>query len=331
MEEKIKISLSKNTLDLLKKDCEDFRICKENAKPNMNAFINILITNYYENFSASEETLHQNVKKALEIVPKHYSEKVFIDIIKLFAKKTEGLEDKTPSTTISFKPTKVSEKAILYVEQVLLQSESISSFYRRLFISYSQKTKNEREKIIHKENYELLNKAIKNGVQVCVQLSSDKIINNLSIYSISASKDELFNYVLAYDTVNNVTVRLAKIKTVTLTPTPSNIPEENKELFDKQIACAPQYPVYPSDNKPIQVQLTEKGKALFERIYLYRPTPTSIEGDIYTFNCSANQVLYYFERFGEHALIISPKRTGIFMRNYYYYAYKKYKSIYKDS
>ena len=86
MEEKIKISLSKNTLDLLKKDCEDFRICKDNGKPNMNAFINILITNYYEKFSASEETLHQNVKKALEIVPKHYSEKVFTEIIKLFSK-----------------------------------------------------------------------------------------------------------------------------------------------------------------------------------------------------------------------------------------------------
>ena len=42
---------------------------------------------------------------------------------------------------------------------------------------------------------------------------------------------------------------------------------------------------------------TEKGKVLFERIYLYRPVPTKIEGDVYTFECSANQALYYFERF----------------------------------
>lgn len=89
--------------------------------------------------------------------------------------------------------------------------------------------------------------------------------------------------------------------------------------------------MYASDDEPIKVQLTEKGKKLFNKIYLYRPTPTSIDGDIYTFNCSANQLLYYFERFGDSALILSPKRLGIFMRNYYYFALKKYKSFYKGN
>lgn len=96
------------------------------------------------------------------------------------------------------------------------------------------------------------------------------------------------------------------------------------------MASATQYPMYNTDNEPIKVQLTEKGKKLFEKIYLYRPTPVSIEGNIYTFNCSANQLLYYFERFGDSALILSPKRLGIVMRNYYYFAWKKYKAVYKD-
>lgn len=65
-----------------------------------------------------------------------------------------------------------------------------------------------------------------------------------------------------------------------------------------------------------EVTLCLNGKVLFEKIYLYRPTPVKIEGDIYTFECSANQVLYYFERFGDSALILSPKRLGISMRNY---------------
>ena len=126
-------------------------------------------------------------------------------------------------------------------------------------------------------------------------------------------------------------MRLASVKTVTLLSVSSNIPEENRILFQRQIACAAQYPIYNTDNEPIKVQLTEKGKKLFEKIYLYRPTPVSIEGDIYTFNCSANQLLYYFERFGESALILSPKKLGIFMRNYYYFALKKYKTIYKGN
>ena len=331
MDEKIKISLSKNTLDVLKKDCADFKVIKENGQPNMNAFINTLIVNFYETFSANEETLHEDIKNALSIVPDYYKEKVFQDVVKVFAKKSEYMNTKKDTTTFSFKPTKISEKALLYVEHVLLQSESLSSFYRRMFHAYTQKTKNEREKIIHKENFELLQKAITRGVQVCVQLQSGIVINNLSVYSISPAKDELFNYVLAYDNKHNVTMRLATVKTVSLLSVSSNIPEENKILFERQIACAAQYPMYNTDNELIKVQLTEKGKRLFEKIYLYRPTPVSIEGDIYTFNCSANQLLYYFERFGESALILSPKKLGIFMRNYYYFALKKYKTIYKGN
>lgn len=328
MDEKIKISLSKNTLEILKKDCTDFKIVKENGQPNMNAFINRLIVNFYESFSADEETLHEDIRKALAIVPEYYRENVFHDIVKVFAKKSEYTDGKKDSTTFSFKPTKVSERALLYVEHVLLQSESLSSFYRRMFLLYTQKTKNVRETIIHKENLDLLQKAIKKGVQVCVQLQSGVVMNNLSIYSVAPSKDELFNYVLAYDTNRNVTMRLASVKTVSLLSISANIPEENKLLFERQVACAAQYPMYSSDNELIQVQLTEKGKRLFEKIYLYRPTPVSIEGDIYTFDCSANQLLYYFERFGENALILSPARLGIFMRNYYHFALKKYKTLY---
>ena len=153
-------------------------------------------------------------------------------------------------------------------------------------------------------------------------------MNNLSVYSVSPAKDELFNYVLAYDGKHNVTMRLASIKTVSPLSFSSAIPDENKILFERQIACAAQYPMYNTDDEPIKVQLTEKGKRLFEKIYLYRPTPVAIDGDVYTFNCSANQLLYYFERFGENALILSPKKLGIFMRNYYHYALKKYKTIY---
>ncbi len=328
MDQKIKISLSKNTLDLLKKDCEDFKIVKENGQPNMNAFINTLIVNFYESFSASEENLHQELKDALSIVPEYYKDKAFENVVKIFAKRSTYTNEKTNSTTFSFKPTKSSEKALLYVEHVLLQSESISSFYRRMFLSYAQKTKNEREKIIHKENFELLQKAIKQGTQVCLQLKKGGVMKSVSIYSISPAKDELFNYVLLCDNQHNVTIRVASLKSVSLLSTPSRIPEENKTLFDRQIACAAQYPMYSSDNEPIKVQLTEKGKKLFEKIYLYRPTPVQIDGDVYTFDCSANQLLYYFERFGDSALILSPKKLGIFMRNYYHFALKKYKTLY---
>ena len=331
MEEKIKISLQKDTLELLKKDCEDFKILKADGNSNFNSFINLLINNYYETFTANEETLHDEIRSAISVIPNYYQEKVFSDVVKLFAKQNYPVTDKHSNTTFSFKPTKVAEKAITYINQTILKDESISSFYRRMFTAYSKLTKNEREKIIHKENYEIFRRAIKKGIQVCIVLNSKEVFNNSSVFAVAPAKDELFNYVLVYSGKQNRTVRLASVYSVSLLSAKESIPEENRTLFERQLACAPQYTMYNTDSEPIKVQLSEKGQKLFKKIYLYRPTPVSIDGDIYTFNCSANQLLYYFERFGDSAVILSPKKLGIFMRNYYYFALKKYKSLYKDN
>ena len=331
MDEKIKISLPKATLELLKKDCEDFKVLKENGTPNFNAFINTLIANYYECFSASEETLYDDLKSALSAIPDYYKEAAFQNVVKVFAKRSELSDGKKDTTTFSFKPTKVAEKAIAYIQNVVLLSESLSSFYRRMFLSYARKTKNEREKIICAENFALLQKALKKGVKVCIVLQSGEVLKGASLHSVSPAKDELFNYVLFYREKKNTTVRLAKIRSVALLSEKADLPKENAVLFDRQVACGAQYPMYNTDDEPIQVQLNEKGKKLFQKIYLYRPTPVSVEGDIYTFDCSANQLLYYFERFGDSALILSPKKLGVFMRNYYYFALKKYKSHYKNA
>lgn len=242
--------------------------------------------------------------------------------------KKQSESENIQSKVFAFKPTKNTEKAVIYIENLLLQNESLSSFYRRLFMAYSQKTKTDREKIIFKENYTLLLKAIKKGVKVCLSYVKGEVVKDASVFSVSAAKDEMFNYVLYYNGRQNVTVRLASLSTVSLLAEKSALPDENRALFERQVECAAQYPMYSTDKEPIKVQLTEKGKILFNKIYLYRPSPVSIEGNVYTFNCSANQLLYYFERFGDSAIILSPKKLGIFMRNYYYFAYKKYKSFY---
>ena len=327
MTEKIKISVPERIYELLRKDAKDFRTLKPSGEENLNAFINTLVVNFYEEFSAADEELRDSIDHALSSIPEKYAKEAFFEVMNAIAKR-EKEEDFGKSVALSFKPTKASESATIYIENVLLKNEAISSFYRRLFISYSKKLKNEREKIIHKQNYEILISAVNKGAQVCISLDNGHVYNDASIYAIEAAKDELFNYALFFGDKKNRTVRLAKIKTVSLLAKRAEIPEESRRLFARQIAAGAQYPFYSTDNEPIRVQLSEKGRELFEKIYLYRPTPTAVEGDIYVFECSANQVLYYFERFGAEALILSPKKLGIFMRNYYYYALKKYRSIY---
>lgn len=328
MIEKIKISLPNDTYELLKKDCLDFKILKANNEPNMNEFINTLIVNHYEEFTAGEESLQDEIKKALFSVPEVYKKKAFEEIIKIIAKRGAGDTKGQKSAQLSFKPTKSSERAVDYIEAIVIKNESVSSFYRRMMISYSQKTKNEREKIIHRDNYEALEKSISKGVRATIILKNNTIVKGVSVFSVSSSRDELFNYVLGYNGKDNITIRLAGIKSVMLLPDKISIPDENIEMLERQIKCGAQYPIYPSDKDEIKVQLTENGKKLFQKIYLYRPIPTKIEGDVYYFNCSANQLTYYFQRFGDSALILSPKRLGVKMRDYHYFALKKYRTKY---
>lgn len=329
MIEKIKISVPEKIYEVLRKDAKDFRILKPSGEENLNAFINTLVVNFYEEFSANDESLRESIMGALADIPEKYAKEAFHKVMNAIIKK-EKEEDLGKSVALSFKPTKASESVTIHIENVLLKNEAISSFYRRLFIAYSRKLKNEREKIIHKQNYEILLSAAKKDLQVCISLDNGQIYNDVSVYAIEPAKDELFNYALCYSNEKNQTLRLAKIKTVSLIAKNAEIPKEAQIMFDRQIEAGAQYPIYSTDNEPIRVQLSKKGRELFDKIYLYRPMPTAIEGDVYIFNCSANQVLYYFERFGSEALILSPKKLGIFMRNYYYFALKKYRSIYRN-
>lgn len=78
MEEKIKVSLAKETLELLKKDCGDFKILKADGSPNFNSFINLLSTTIMKHLPQKRK-LCTTISAALSplspiIIGKKYSE-----------------------------------------------------------------------------------------------------------------------------------------------------------------------------------------------------------------------------------------------------------------
>ena len=269
MYDKIKISIPESIVNLLKKDAMDFRIIKPKGDINMNAFLNTLVMNYYEVFAADEKEWREKLEKALSGIPQQFSDTAYREVIKAMRnRQKDTCEGK--NIALAFKPTKTSERVAIYIEEALLDNESLSSFYRRMFLSYAQKNKTEREKIIHKENYELLIRAASTGFSVCVVLETDEIYPDTAVYTVAPAKDEYFNYALLYSQKKNRTVRLSKIRSVSLLPKKQEIPDANIILFARQVKCGAQYPMYSTDSEPIRVQLSNKGKKLFEKIYLYR-------------------------------------------------------------
>lgn len=330
MQEKIKVSLPESVLTKLKSDCLDFLIVKESGEINFNAFINALVVNYFEAFAFSEISTYEKLDDALKIIPEKYREKVIGDVLKIVSKTQPVAVEKEKTAAFSFKPTKNSEKAVVYIENALIKNESLSSFYRRLFISYASKPKTEREKIIFKANYDLISESVKKGVKVLIDTKNGSI-KSTSVYKIAAAKDELFNYVLSSDQKRLYTIRLANIRTVSLIKDKALILSDEKEIFDRQIRSGAQYPIFKGETELIKVKMSDKGRFLFKKIYLYRPAPVKIEGHYYYFDCSVNQATHYFKRFGGDGIIVAPKSAAEIMRNFYECAARKCsEAVYKE-
>lgn len=316
MQEKIKISVPETVLTTLKSDCADFSVVKANGGINFNAFINDLIVNYYETFSASDISAYEKLNAALLIIPEKYREKAIDDVFKILSKSHTVSAQKEKTVTFSFKPTKSSEKAVVFIENALIKSESLSSFYRRMFSDYASKPKTEREKIIFKENYDLITESIKKSVKVLIDTKNGSV-KSTSVYKIAAAKDELFNYVLSTDGFKLYTIRLANVKTVSLMKDKAEISDEDKNVFNRQIRSGAQYQIFRGENELVKVKMSDKGKFLFKKIYLYRPVPIKTEGNYYYFDCSVNQATHYFKRFGKDGIIVAPKSAADIMRDFY--------------
>ena len=155
MLEKIKISISKSTYDILLKDCENFLFFKSSKALNKNLFLNTLIVNYYENFSSEEESFKE---KLLKVINEHINENQLelLENIITTISKDESVELNKKTEIINLKPTKLSEKHILFIENNLIGNKSISSYYRNLFTSYAHTPQNYRELILFKDVYETL-------------------------------------------------------------------------------------------------------------------------------------------------------------------------------
>ena len=305
MEEKIKIHLSKEVYSTLLKDCEAFEFYKNNGELNKNAFLSKLINNYYLSYQDKENVLITLIEKELKEEVKDYKE-LTLRIVNKLNKLTSSPNKEKFSTIISFKPTKDTQMALSYVEKYLLNQTGLSEFFRNMFTSYCSLPQDQREKIIFKNQYETLLKAIRENKKVFFTTKYGKdSTHESSPYSITMSKEELHCYLLTKYNNKCKTYRLNRIEEVTIINEPRDLDEENIKLFEKMIEHGPQF-TYEDNEEIIIVKLTEKGKQLYKSHYVHRPNVDFIEGDYYYFSCSHVHIKTYFRRFGKEAYIVSP-------------------------
>jgi len=324
MEEKIKIYISKRTKDILWKDMELFEFYKRNGKLNQNDFLNELIMNYYEKFQNEQKKYREDLLRVFTSFKTDMADEITDQVIMIRQGSSETSRQKK-EVTISLKPTKKSSSIISYIQNELTKNISLSGYFRNLFDSYVSMPQDEREKIIFRETYEIIQKAIqqKKKLSIATYRKPD-YFHHLSPYALSSSKEELFNYLLGAKENRICSFRVSRIRTIVIEEEKSFITKEQLVLLKKMEQYGPQFMI--SREEEIVVKLGQRGKELYQALYLHRPAVDHIEGDLYYFYCSEEQIRQYFSRFGKYAEIIKPAYLSNELKQFYKEAYEIYEN-----
>lgn len=322
--EKIKVNISSEVAQILKKDMELFKFFKADDEINQNLFINTLIANYYNYIDDEEQKVNSEIKEILKNETNLSNAKIN-DISRTISNYflNRNNKDEIFDTALSFKPTKVSEYALNNIEY-LLNDLGLSRYFRILFSAYAKRPQYIREKIMFKDKVELLNKAIAEKRIISFSLNNKK--TSLKPYKLVYSGEELFNYLICYNDNGIFSFRLPTLTNLIITKDKFILDDITKEKLDKLINMGPQFACDPDKFGEYVIKLTPNGIKKFKHIYIHRPKPYKKEGNIYYFKCAYEQIYQYFFRFGKDAYVISPAGLSKRLRIEFKEASKHYSS-----
>lgn len=303
MEEKIKINISPMTMEILSNDMEKFSFSKNN-KLQQNAFLNILINNYYQEFIKTKENQINLIENVLRDCDKDSKSLAALIAEKLAKNDTKDL--KPFSVTLNFKPSHIASSAIEYICYYCLKDYSLSEFLRMLLVSYTRLHPLVREKIIFKDFVENINQSIKKGVNIIYRLKENSSLKQGRPIVMVNSKEELFNYVILKKEDAIISVKLSNFKYINLIKEHYDLSQKDLDIVEKMQTNNPSF-LYQGNEEEINVKLTYEGEKMYLSHYIHRPPYLRKENGNYYFNCSYFQAYIYFQRFGKEAIIISPK------------------------
>ncbi len=320
---KVKVNLPKEIYTTICNDMDSFEFKKENGSINKNKFINQLLENYYEEFLLQEEELEKRIRSILKVNKNSNVDNLISLINTSEIKKSEQNYD----YSIQFLISKSNEKIYQIIEKYYLRERSISQYFREMLISYCSHSQWQRERYLFKKNAELILTAIKEKKKIIFSgIKGETII--IDPYKLKTTKEELYNYLIGYvDTKKGgrmlISRKLYKITEIHMTNEPFSFTDKELNHLDDTIEHGAQFPI--NEDSLTILELTSEGEKNYHNFYLNRPSYFKKEGNMYYFNCSYNQIEFYFFRFGEQVKIISPSHLQRKFKRKYYAALNNYK------
>jgi hypothetical protein len=333
MQEKIKVNLSYNVYNLLQKDMEDFKFYIKDNNPNKNLFYNTIIKNMVDVSRKESLYIRDKLSTILEehIKSNNILDSVLEELEELYNYKIDDKTNRSHGYYISFRPSKKLEDLYNEIDEYELKNNTISNYFRNIFNSYARLPQDERERIIFKDEFKLIESCINNKRIINVKINNTSF--ELIPYQVVRTNDELYNYLIgAFKTKNGlkcISLHLYKCINIIKTKKSFELTNEEKKMFDEVLVYGPRE----VERRTVhtRIKLTPNGIKKFKSMYLNRPIPTEIKDDIYTFNSSHENLFLYFTRFGSDAEILEPENLRNQMIAFHRKAYNKYTHNIKKS
>ena len=319
--DKISIYVPEYVDSILTRDATLFEVFKTGTKEiNRNRFLGMLTSGYFYKYT---EECGQRKKRLGKIIDSCLPDSSGSQRDELCEQINSGIllpelprRRDSGYVKLSLKPTAATETVISTIYRELGPSDSLSQYFCRMLISYCSKPLFERERIIFSDNYEFFTQACRDRALVSFSLiwTPDRIFTAIP-YDIVTSHEEMMNYLLCQtrapgtDQPRASVFRLSRIKSPCMSGRTDTLSDVVADRLERMKKYAPQYII--NNDEEICVRLNDAGEILYSRMYYSRPVYERAEhredGHYYYFNCSDEQVLFYFQRFGwGTAEIVSP-------------------------
>lgn len=333
--DKLNIYVPGDVLDAINKDAELFEIFKRDGRSiNRNKFLSLVLLGYFDTYASEQSQLADAIATELDckFLAKPDKNKLARRIARLSSPQIPSKQRGVNLRRLSLKPTAKTEGLIKTVLSGLDDDDTISRYFCSMLTSFYSKPSNERERIVFRDNVNLLQRACESKRQIAFTTIWDRErIYRVTPFKLAVGKDEQFNYLLCYEKASEerkaLTVRLSRISHPCMLGEKVELPSEVRRHLIQMEKRGPQYAI--NDDEEACVRLTEEGATSYQRIYFGRPAYERIEhdenGDLYYFCCSKEQLFLYFKRFGfGEAEVIAPVSLRKRMIDFHFGALRMY-------
>ena len=330
------INLSECAIGIMESDMNSFNETK------VSAFLNRIFENYYETADASISIRLEDEKEKLHSLLDNSFDKPTVQ--KVISLLTENKKDELLTTTSTYKKGvgfkfRIRNDNFDYLEGPDCKENNyyprLGEYYKAVIEEYSLKPYFERERIYYKSYSDIIEAAIKYGYQLKITLRTKNAFM-ISPYALMTDSSKNYNYLVGYgkcisgeniEDKKPFSFRLTNITSIkTYKTLNSCFRKEDKINLSKKkeieaILSQRGVQFVFSDTSDIKIKLTPTGKKMYHSQKHLRPDFTRIiDDDIYVFNCTANQIEFYFFKFGKNAKIIEPAELS-----------QKFEQMYKDA